>query len=202
MNTGAKILLATRNPRKKKELEQILHHMQVQILTLDEIEDIPETEEDGRTFEENAVKKACQSAAWSGYICLADDSGLMVDALQGQPGVYSARFSGENADDQSNNEKLLQMMAGVEEKDRTARFMCVIAISDPEGRVKTVSGSCEGRIARQPVGTGGFGYDPLFIPDGFNRSFAQLSAEEKNSISHRGRALKKCSSLIQEYLAH
>lgn len=201
MHAGAKILLATRNPKKKRELEQILHNMQVEILTLDEIEEIPEIEEDGQTFEENAVKKATVSAALSGYVCLADDSGLVVDALGGQPGVYSARFSGDHADDESNNAKLLQMMAGVEDKDRTARFMCVIAVSDPQERVKTVSGSCEGKIARQATGTGGFGYDPLFIPDGFNQSFAQLSAEEKHSISHRGRALMKCSGLIQEYLA-
>lgn len=202
METGTKtkILLATRNPKKKRELEQILDHMQVHILTLDEIEEIPEIEEDGRTFEENAIKKARISASLSGYICLADDSGLVVDALDGKPGVYSARFSGENADDESNNAKLLQMMAEVEDKDRTARFICVIAISDSEGRVKTVSGSCEGRIAKEAVGTGGFGYDPLFIPEGFNQSFAQLPAEEKNAISHRGKALKKCSNLLHEYL--
>jgi len=196
-----KLLLATRNPHKKKELQRILGDLSIEILTLEEVKDLPEVEENGKTFAENALKKAVAGASASGLICLADDSGLEVDALDGKPGVYSARFAGEYADDQQNNEKLLQMMQGIEEKKRTARFVCAIAVSDPQGRAKVVKGVCEGKIAFAPVGQGGFGYDPLFIPDGFFESFAELSAEEKNRISHRGMALKKAKPIIKEYFA-
>lgn len=196
-----KLLLATRNPHKKKELQRILGDLSIEILTLEEVKDLPEVEENGKTFAENALKKAVAGASASGLICLADDSGLEVDALDGKPGVYSARFAGEYADDQQNNEKLLQMMQGIEEKKRTARFVCAIAVSDPQGRAKVVKGVCEGKIAFAPVGQGGFGYDPLFIPDGFFESFAELSAEEKNRISHRGMALKKAKPIIKKYFA-
>jgi len=194
------LLLATHNQNKKSELKQLLKDMNIDILTRDEIEELPEIVEDGQSFAENAVKKARQSALLSFYTCLADDSGLVVDALDGRPGVYSARFAGEEADDGKNNEKLLQMMQEIPDEQRTARFICVIAISSPAGEVQTVKGICEGRIARKPSGDGGFGYDSLFIPEGYDQSFAELSAEIKNSISHRGRALQKCQPLIEHLL--
>lgn len=193
-----KLLLATRNQKKKQELQQILNDLDVQIITLDELPALPEVVEDGATFAQNAIKKAVQTAAASGLPCLADDSGLVVDALKGQPGIYSARFAGEAADDLQNNRKLLKLMADVEAEKRTTRFVCVIALSDVTGKVKTAEGSCEGKIAFEPSGSGGFGYDPLFIPDGFNCTFAELSAEQKNLISHRGKALEKARPLIIE----
>ena len=193
-----KLLLATRNQKKKQELQQILNNLDVQIITLDEILALPEVIEDGDTFAQNATKKAAETALASGLPCLADDSGLAVDALNGQPGIYSARFAGEAADDLQNNRKLLKLMADVETEKRTARFVCVIALSDVAGKVKTVEGSCEGKIACEPAGSGGFGYDPLFIPDAFTCTFAELLPEQKNLISHRGKALEKARPLILE----
>lgn len=195
-----KLLLATRNQKKKAELQQILQGMAVDIITLEDLPELPEVVEDGQSFEENAIKKARQTARLSGYPCLADDSGLMVDALGGMPGIYSARFAGEPADDQKNNDKLLQMMKDVAEEQRTARFVCVIALCTPSGQVQTVKGSCEGKIAIKPSGQGGFGYDPLFIPQGYQESFACLPAEIKNTISHRARALQQCKPLIEQLL--
>ncbi len=193
-----KLLLATRNQKKKKELQQILNDLDIQIITLDEVPALPEVIEDGETFSQNAIKKAVETAVASGLPCLADDSGLVVDALNGQPGIYSARFAGEAADDLQNNQKLLKLMADVEPEKRTARFVCVIALSDAAGKVKTVEGSCEGNIAFEPSGSGGFGYDPLFVPDAFTCTFAELSPEQKNRISHRGKALEKARPLILE----
>jgi XTP/dITP diphosphohydrolase len=193
------LLLATRNQDKKKEIQQILQDLSIKIVSLEDIKELPEVIEDGTTFAENAIKKASQTAALSGYICLADDSGLEVDALDGQPGIYSARFSGEEANDKKNNEKLLTMLKGVKPENRTARFVCSVAISDPAGNYKVVTGKCEGRIEMEPRGTGGFGYDPLFIPQGESRSFAELSPEEKNSISHRAKALRMARSMIEEF---
>jgi XTP/dITP diphosphohydrolase len=145
--------------------------------------------EDGDTFEANAVKKAVEIARATGCWALADDSGLEVDALGGAPGVYSARYAGEPCSNEANNEKLLRELAGRE--NRAARFRCVIALSDPEGNARTVDGDCRGSIAHRERGTGGFGYDPLFVPDGYNETYAELSPEVKHSISHRGRALRK-----------
>ncbi len=194
------LLLATRNQGKKKEMQQILKDLPLKIITLEDIEELPEIIEDGASFVENACKKAQQTAALSGYICLADDSGLMVDALDGKPGIYSARFAGEESDDNKNNEKLLFMLKDVETAKRTARFMCAVAVSDPTGHARAVTGECEGEIAWEKKGTGGFGYDPLFVPSGREESFAQLSPEEKNFISHRARALKKARTIIEEFL--
>lgn len=197
---NSSLLIATRNPKKKLELQQLLQDKNIRILTLDDIEEIPEIVEDGLSFTENATKKARESALLSGYTCLADDSGLVVDALEGKPGVLSARFAGEEAGDQKNNEKLLDMMKKVSASQRTARFICVIAVSSPVGIVETVSGVCEGSIALKPEGTSGFGYDPLFIPLGYDQTFAQLASSIKNSISHRGKALEKCQVLLQQFL--
>lgn len=194
------LLLATRNPYKKKELQEILAHLDINIIGLDELGAVPEVEEDGLTFEENALKKAGMTAAMTGYMCLADDSGLVVDFLGGKPGIYSARFAGEKASDEENNQKLLDMLAGVPPENRTARFVCVIAICDPQGRNATVAGCCKGKILPALQGKAGFGYDPLFVPDGYKQTFAELSAEEKNKISHRGKALVKAVPIIEEFL--
>lgn len=192
----AKLLLASRNRHKIEELQQMLDGLNIEVISLDDVADIPVIEEDGNTFSENASKKARLTAMHTGFTCLADDSGLVVDSLEGQPGVYSARFAGEDADDRKNNHKLLQMLQGFEDEKRRARFVCVIAISDPQGNICTVEGKCEGRIDYEERGTGGFGYDPLFIPEGYTRTFAQLSREEKNRISHRGQALLKARTLL------
>lgn len=195
-----RLLLATRNQHKKSEMQAILTDLSVQILTLDDLPDLPEVEEDGSSFAENAAKKARQTAALSGITCLADDSGLSVDALDGNPGVYSARFAGPDADDDKNNEKLLAMMAAVPDEKRTAAFVCAIALADPLGNTAVVEGRCPGRIIREKLGSGGFGYDPLFIPEGYLQTFAQLDAEEKNRISHRGRALALARPVIEYYM--
>jgi len=192
------ILLATRNRHKIEELQQMLKDMNIEVLSLDDVSDVPVVEEDGDTFADNASKKARLTAIHTGYNCLADDSGLVVDALEGQPGVYSARFAGEEASDQKNNQKLLQMMSSFTGEKRRARFVCVIALSDPRGNVQTVEGLCEGHIAYAERGTGGFGYDPLFIPEGYTKTFAELAPEEKNRISHRGQALLKAKKLLEK----
>ncbi|MGS0763930.1 XTP/dITP diphosphatase [Syntrophomonas curvata] len=193
-----KLLLASRNRHKMKELQQMLRGLDIEILSLDDIRDMPVVEEDGDTFMANASKKARLTAIYTGYVSLADDSGLVVDALGGQPGVYSARFAGEEADDLKNNQKLLQMMSRLEGNKRRARFVCVIAISDLEGNIYTVEGKCEGQIGYEGRGAGGFGYDPLFIPKGYTRTFAELSSAEKNKISHRGQALVKARVLLEQ----
>ena len=195
-----RLLLATRNQHKKQELQAMLADLSLEILTLDDVPDLPEVEEYGVTFAENASKKARQTAALSGIICLADDSGLSVDALDGSPGVYSARFAGPDADDDKNNVRLLGLMEAVPDDKRTAAFICAVALADPMGNTTVVEGSCPGRIIRERAGSGGFGYDPLFAPEGYTRTFAQLKPEEKNCISHRGRALTMARSVIEQYL--
>ena len=195
-----KLLLATRNQHKKRELQELLTGLEVDVLTLEDLKPLPEVEEDGATFEDNAVTKACETAQHSGWLSLADDSGLEVDALQGRPGVYSARFAGEGASDEANNSKLLELLKDVPDDERTARFVCVIAICDPGGALHTVRGECDGTIMRMPSGTGGFGYDPLFVPRGYDQTYAQLSALDKNNISHRGVALKRILPVLTDYL--
>ncbi len=191
------LLLATKNRNKKVELQGLLYGLDIDIITLEEIPSLGEIKEDGESFVENAIKKAVYTAKASGKVSLADDSGLVVDALGGKPGIYSARFAGEPANDEENNRKLLTLMETVGERQRTARFICVIALSDPEGNVETVEGRCEGRIAFSAKGREGFGYDPLFIPQGYLQSFAELSAETKNLISHRGKALQLARPIIE-----
>jgi len=191
-----KLLIASRNQKKKNELQQILSDSAFALLSLDDLPPLPEVEEDGDTFAENAIKKAVTVARQTGLLTLADDSGLVVDALQGEPGIYSARYAGPEANDEKNNQKLLLALQNTPEQERTARFVCVIALAFPDGRVITVEGTCNGRIDRQSRGSEGFGYDPLFVPDGYEESFAQLSAQVKHSISHRGQALE----LIKPYL--
>lgn len=191
------LVIASRNQKKKNELQQILGDLDFELLSLDDLPPLPEVEEDGSTFAENAIKKAVTVARQTGMLTLADDSGLVVDALQGEPGVYSARYAGPEANDEKNNQKLLQALLAIPEKNRTARFVCVIALALPDGRLETVEGTCDGRIDRYPRGSVGFGYDPLFVPDGYEESFAQLSPLIKNSISHRGKALALIKPFLQ-----
>ena len=181
------LLIATKNPNKVREVEGILGHV-FRFETLPG--DVPEVEEDGATFLENALKKARQYSRLTSLPTLAEDSGLVVDALDGAPGVYSARFAGQDADAAANNRLLLERLAGVSDDRRTARFVCCLVYTDG-GREEIFEGEVRGRIARCASGSSGFGYDPLFIPDGHDRTFADMPAQMKNSMSHRKRALMK-----------
>lgn len=199
-----RLVLATKNPGKVVEIKEILGSVPVEVVAASAYKDIPEIEENGETFEDNAAHKALATAKATGEVALADDSGLEVDALSGAPGVYSARFAGDalprgRERDKANYEKLLFLLEGVEDAERTARFRCVVAIADPCGKVRMTEGVCEGKIAFQPNGSGGFGYDPIFIPHGHTRSFAALPQDVKNATSHRARALKAAVPLIEEF---
>lgn len=196
-----RILLASRNRQKLKELATCLQGLELDLITLDEVGDAPPVEEDGTTFQDNAVKKATEVARATGMLTVADDSGLVVDALGGAPGVRSSRYAHETATDRENNDKLLREMADVPEELRSARFVCAAAVADPDGLVGVVEGSCEGSIAFEERGEHGFGYDPLFTKAGYNKTFAELSPDIKNRISHRFLALQKAALVIEGYLA-
>jgi len=188
------VVLATRNSGKIAEFKTLFSGFPVQIKSLNDFGSIPEAVEDGKTFEDNAYKKAHFTARVVGFPALADDSGLVVEALEGQPGVLSARYAGEGAGDEANIRKLLKAMEGV--SDRRAAFECVIAIAVPRGPALLYSGRCEGEIARDPSGKNGFGYDPVFFYPALGKTFAEMSQEEKNRISHRGKAMAK---LLDEF---
>jgi len=188
------IVLATRNSGKIKEFQQLLKNFPVEIKSLSDFGPIPEVEEDGKTFDDNAYKKALFTAKVLGLPAISDDSGLVVEALNGAPGVKSARYAGENATDQENIEKLLGEMEGKD--DRRAAFECVISIAAPSGPALTYEGRCEGEIAQKPRGTSGFGYDPVFFYPEYNKTFAELSSDEKNRVSHRGKAL---GAVVEEF---
>lgn len=190
------IVIATRNRKKIDEIKRITKGLPVKILTLDDFPEFPEVEENGTTFEENAVKKALTIAKFTGKPALADDSGLEVHALGGAPGVLSARYAGKDADDRMNVERLLNEMRIIKKEDRKARFVCCIALALPGGKVNTFFGYSEGSIGTEPKGKRGFGYDPVFYPEGSERTFAEMSDEEKDYLSHRGKALR----MFQEYL--
>jgi XTP/dITP diphosphohydrolase len=189
------LVVATRNKGKLREIVDLLGK-DVDIRSLDEYPDAPEVEEDGETFEANALKKARTISAHTGEITLGDDSGLEVDALDGAPGIHSARFAGLEATDGDNNAKLLECLRNVDDEARTARFRCVLALVAPEGDEQTVTASWEGRILREPRGDHGFGYDPLFYSPDHNVTSAELPTQEKNKISHRGQALAKARDSI------
>ncbi|MBR3816682.1 MAG: XTP/dITP diphosphatase [Clostridia bacterium] len=192
-----KILIATHNKHKLSEMARILEPMGYEAVTDTDLGfALTEAEENGSTFLENARIKAESGCKESGIPCIADDSGLCVDALNGEPGVFSARYSGEHGDDKANNEKLLFNLKDVPDEKRTARFVCAICVSFPDGREITAEGTCDGKIGYEYRGNNGFGYDPLFMVGA--RSFAELSAEEKDAISHRGNALKKLEKLLTE----
>ncbi|MGN1334392.1 MAG: XTP/dITP diphosphatase [Anaerovoracaceae bacterium] len=193
------VVAASRNRHKIEEIDAITRKFGMHIISRDEA-GVPDIEitEDGQTFEDNSLKKAREIMKLCGQITIADDSGLMVDCLDGAPGVYSARFAGEDGNDEKNNKKLLMLLEGIPEEKRTAEFVSVITMIYPDGTVITARGECRGRIITEPAGDNGFGYDPLFVPDGYDRTFAQLTAEEKNSVSHRAAALEKLKKLLGE----
>lgn len=194
-----KLILATRNAHKLKEIQAIFDFGNLEVLSAFDFPDIPDVVEDGDTFQANAIKKAVEISQATGCWSLADDSGLVVDALNGAPGVYSARYAGEDCSYAANNEKLLNELS--DKLDRNARFCTVIALSSPDGETEVVEGECRGRIIDKLRGTEGFGYDPLFIPDGYQKTFAELPATVKNQISHRANALKVAHAAWGEKLS-
>lgn len=195
-----RLLIATMNQGKLREYQRLLADVpSLELETMASLDAPVDVVEDRDTFEGNAIKKATEIAAAAGISCLADDSGLEVDALEGRPGVYSARYSGPGATDERNNEKLLEELRDLPDTSRSARFRCAIAIVDADGRVLAVTdGTCEGRIARNPAGSHGFGYDPLFIPDGYQETMAELGPDTKNAISHRAKAALQLVPLLKE----
>ena len=196
------LLVATRNTGKVAEYADLLGALDVVWLNLADTDSVLEVVEDGRTFYDNALLKAVGYAADTGYLTLADDSGLEVDALDGDPGVHTARYGGADLSHAERYQKLLEALAGVPEAERTARFRCVIAVAAPDGRVfGSSSGVCEGRIALAPRGEGGFGYDPVFYVPELDQTMAELPPEVKHQISHRGRALRRLEPLLSDVLA-
>lgn len=183
-----------------REIRGILRGLGFRILSLNDFLDIPEIIEDGKSFTENALKKARFYSKYFGKLTLADDSGLEVDVLNGMPGIYSARYSGERASHRENNLKLLREMAGIPVSKRGARFKCAIALVSPDGKEGITEGSCKGRIGFRQVGKRGFGYDPLFELPQYGKTMAQLSVEEKNRISHRGKALRRLRKIVGRFL--
>lgn len=192
------LVIATRNKGKTQEIRNLLKDFPVDIKNLDDFGPIPELEEDGDTFDENAYKKASFAARILGQPALADDSGLVVEALGGAPGIHSARYAGENATDEQRCLKLLDEMK--EKSNRRAAFECVISIAVPTGAALTYEARCEGLISQNPAGSNGFGYDPVFFYPPYNKTFAQLTMEEKNRISHRGKALAELKSEFDKVL--
>ena len=189
MDQALTLVIATGNPGKTVEIRDLLKGFPINIKNLDDFGPIPPVVEDGDTFDENAYKKASFVSKILGYPALADDSGLVVEALDGAPGVYSARYAGENASDQQRYTKLLEEMKG--HTNRQAAFECVISLAVPTGAALTYEGRCEGLIAEEPAGDGGFGYDPVFYYPPLKKTFGELSRKEKSRISHRGKALKE-----------
>jgi XTP/dITP diphosphohydrolase len=197
------VVLATRNRGKLKEIVRLLGESiaRARLVTIDEIAPTARLDEDGDTFEANALQKARQAAAATGLPAIADDSGLEVDALGGAPGVYSARYAGEPSDDARNNQKLLDALGDVPVDKRSARFRCVAAYVDPARGIELVrNGSCEGRVLTAPRGTLGFGYDPLFLVPGLGKTMAELPIDEKNQLSHRAAAFRALALVLPDHL--
>ena len=192
------IVIASRNKGKKFEIQELLKNFPVKIRALDEFGPVPEIEESGKTFEENAYKKASFVARILGVPALADDSGLVVEALDGRPGVHSARYAGEHAGDRQRCLKLLDEMEG--RTNRRAAFECVLSVAVPSGAALTYEGRCEGLIAQKRAGSGGFGYDPIFFYPAAGKTFAEMTAAEKNSVSHRGKALSELCAEFEKVL--
>lgn len=208
------IVIATRNKKKIDEIKRILEKetfknlsrltggkqgtSHLRIFTLNDFPECPEVVEDGMTFEANAIKKALSVASFTGMPALADDSGLEVYALNGKPGVLSSRYACKGVDDRKNLEKLLSEIRSVDDKKRGARFVCFIAVVSPEGSTNTFSGYVEGRIGKEPKGSSGFGYDPVFYPEGYTKTFSEMNDDEKDAISHRGVAIRKLFQYLRE----
>ena len=199
---SVQLVLATRNAKKLAELDRLLASagLDVEILGSDAFSDLPEIEETGSTFAENSLIKARTVAAHTGLIAIADDSGLCVDALDGQPGIFSARWAGQGATDESNLDLVLEQIRDVEPAQRTAHFACAAALVLPSGKEYVVQGQVDGVLLTQRRGVGGFGYDPIFLPDGFDITTAEMTAEQKDAISHRGQAMRALVPVIQEHV--
>lgn len=193
-----RLLIASNNEGKIKEVKEIFAGLNYTIISMKDLGVNIQVIEDQPDFAGNSFKKASEVSRITGEIVLADDSGLEVKSLKGQPGVFSARFAGINANDDQNNRKLLSLMKKIPERKRGARFRCVITVYLPGGTYLQTEGICPGKIGYMPMGEGGFGYDPVFIPDGFNKSMAELTVEEKNNISHRAFAIKAMLVLMQK----
>jgi XTP/dITP diphosphohydrolase len=186
------LVIASRNAKKRREIEELLAPHGIEVLNVADFPDVPEVIEDGITFAENAAKKATQTARHLNRWVLGEDSGLIVDALGGAPGVYSARYSGEGATDEKNNAKLQAELADISDEKRGARYLCHAAISDPSGSIRfTVEATCRGRIIREPRGANGFGYDPYFLIPEYHQTFGELSSTVKHHLSHRARAFER-----------
>jgi XTP/dITP diphosphohydrolase len=196
------IVLATR--KKVEEIRRITADLPITVLSLDDFPNCPETLEDRDSFEGNAVKKAAEVAKCTGKLSLADDSGLEVDALGGAPGVYSARYAPDatSGNDPRNYERLLKDLKNIPPQERGAQFVCCLAMAYPDGRTKTFFGYSRGRIGTEPRGKKGFGYDPVFLPEGFDRTFAEMTAEEKDTLSHRGKAIEKLAEFLHSFSKH
>ncbi|MBS6503997.1 MAG: XTP/dITP diphosphatase [Clostridium sp.] len=201
-----KLIIASNNQGKINEIKKVLNDMPINVFSLKDIGLDIDVEEDGITFEENAKKKSEEiykeliKRGENNFIVMSDDSGLEVEYLNGEPGVYSARYAGEHGNDKKNNEKLLLNLKGVSYDNRNARFVCQLALINDKNIYKSVTGTVNGYILEEERGRDGFGYDPLFLYEPFNKTFAELTIEEKNDISHRGIALKKISAVIKEFL--
>lgn len=195
------IVIATKNKGKIKEMKDQFRDLPVQIKSLFEFGQLPDAVEDGQNFEENAFIKASFYSKLTKCACLADDSGLEIDVLDKRPGIYSARFSGTHADDKSNNEKMLSEMKKVNADSSAASYKCVLAFVDTSGQKLKAQGECRGLIKNQPKGDNGFGYDPYFYPKKSTKSMAEMTLEEKDRISHRGKAIRKMKNLLAEYLS-
>jgi XTP/dITP diphosphohydrolase len=192
------LVVATRNKKKLSEIKDILKGIKIKLLSLDSFKDAPRVVENGKTFQENAVKKAVKLARFTGKPCLGEDSGLCVDALDGAPGIYSARFSGRDKSDLKNNLKLLRLLKDLPLSKRNAHYVCAVALADKNGLLGVVEGKCSGLIAPEPKGSAGFGYDPLFHIPKYKKTFAQLGEKIKHKMSHRYHALKKARSVIEK----
>jgi XTP/dITP diphosphohydrolase len=192
------IVIATNNLGKVKDFETLFKPLHIQVKSLHDFPELEDVEETGETFEENAILKAESISKQLNEMVVADDSGLMVDALSGRPGVYSARYAGPEKDDKKNYEKLLKELDGVEEKKRTARFYCALALAVPGEETTFVNGTCEGKVSQAPIGENGFGYDPVFYIEEKKKMMAQLTREEKSEISHRSKALQKLMKVLEQ----
>jgi len=194
------MILGTRNHGKIAEFRSLFKGMQIKLLSFYDFPDVPPVEEDGKTFQDNATKKAKAIAKATGRTAVSDDSGLEVDFLNAVPGVYSARFAGERATDRDNARKVLNMLDGVPWEERTARFVCVICAATPKGKTVRAEGTCTGTISFEMRGSHGFGYDPIFVPDGYQMTMAEMEPELKNNISHRADAMKKFRKVLKGFI--
>lgn len=190
-----KVFLATKNKGKIKDFEKLTEGMNLEVVTILDGIEIPDVVENGETFEENSIKKAREIADYTNIVTISDDSGLCVDSLNGEPGVYSARYSGDNATDKENNQKLLEVMKNIKKEDRKAHFVSVVSIAFPKGETHSFRGEIEGEILFEKRGNNGFGYNPIFYSYELEKSFGEANDEERKSVSHRARAFRKLIAL-------